>query len=499
MPLKRGSEATLDRADVRDRDACLAVVIQPTSDASEPLEFGMTQGIEEEEIIVGRILRRRLHRTSALFVVGLPWDVSDRVLHAVMDTSAHDEKVIQICWELTDGDGSTGHAKLMGVGCIVTISGRLGASLKGEACIFTMIPPRLERAPGRDPFFLNRVLCAMVAGDIPRLQAERAMGCRDGLDDFQSLCDLCVGESNWNYVSKELKSRLVRLSRLLANLPCVKRKSWCKRHKLSALDHTCIQAHAEARTRAPIIDSSARCEGVNLNLDSASDARIDFMNAKKGPQIGFLLHIMSRYLELSDGKVADVVDVVDVGGGRGDLALNIAMKFGNSVQVTVVEPNECASQAGRKLCVKYSLSNISFKACGIEDFDWDSLSHSKKLVCSLHACGGLSDYVTNAALLREIPFLVVTCCFRSNNYLRQLNPIDKTVGADFERLCKLSESPEEAVSQAAMHSVNSLRIAALDAHSKMGIVRFPIKWSPRNQILCSRHFLQIFGPADAED
>ena len=334
----------------------------------------------------------------------------------------------------------------------------------------------------------------MTAGTIPRGQAETALGCSDGLDDFNSLCGLCVGEINWINVSRELKSRLVRISRLLSNLPPVKRKSFCRRQRLSTLDYSCMRKYAGIRERSPIVDCSSRARDVLLNLDDASDARIDFMKSKKGPQVGFLLHLISCYLSAIGTRAPDVIDIVDVGGGRGDLALNIATKFGSIVHVTVIEPNENASKAGRSLAIKYSLSNISFVACGIEEFEWRSLSNSKKLICSLHACGGLSDHVMSAAFSRNIPFIVVTCCFRSNNYLRLFKPIDKILGPDFERLCKLAESTVESVSQTAMHSVNSLRISAFDACKSVGIIRFPIEWSPRNQVLCSHNFLHFCLP-----
>jgi len=138
--------------------------------------------------------------------------------------------------------------------------------------------------------------------------------------------------------------------------------------------------------------------------------------------------------------------LIDIGGGRGDLALavaaNLAQQFSDNnndddaagvrshVHVTVLDVNQSSLKAAEDRAKAASLSgNMSFICQDITDRGQtlQKLDCSKygncDLVFGLHCCGGLAEAAVDLALYLRSNFYVSTCCFRSHQHLAVLSRI----------------------------------------------------------------------------
>ena len=162
------------------------------------------------------------------------------------------------------------------------------------------------------------------------------------------------------------------------------------------------------------------------------------------------------------------LSILDVGGGRGDLALCVAAAM-PAASVTVVDTNLASLGDGAARAAKGRLGNIEF-VCA----DAASLGPRLRpdLVIGLHACGGLTDTILRLATVPKegggFPsFLVVPCCFNKHPALRSAL-CDWTAhgglsGAEVAALCRLAESKERGTSRRAMVLINTLRMCAVQA------------------------------------
>ena len=182
----------------------------------------------------------------------------------------------------------------------------------------------------------------------------------------------------------------------------------------------------------------------------------------------------------SSSGSGSIVHLVDVGGGRGDLALVCCLALGAGVKITVVDNNAPSLAAGRERAAALGLatSTISFvegsvlgllsnattasSTAGIaanavaaeegtttktteeeaavvakeegsshinKKIGADSLSspplcvEPADIVFGLHCCGGLSEAALSLAIAQRASFAICTCCFRSHPSLALLtNP-----------------------------------------------------------------------------
>lgn len=178
----------------------------------------------------------------------------------------------------------------------------------------------------------------------------------------------------------------------------------------------------------------------------------------------------------SSDSGSDVVHLVDVGGGRGDLALVCCLALGAGVKITVLDNNAPSLEAGRQRAAALGLadSTISFvegsvlsllmngtatdtptnttaaeKAAATNDVqetaaaateEEESSQNSDDLkvapssrpassslsvkpadvVFGLHCCGGLSEAALSLAIAQRASFAICTCCFRSHPSLALL-------------------------------------------------------------------------------
>lgn len=173
------------------------------------------------------------------------------------------------------------------------------------------------------------------------------------------------------------------------------------------------------------------------------------MHGRKQPQIRWLVQKMRT--------MGSFTHVLDIGGGRGDLAVLIALSFPHA-QVTVIDANMSSLQQGRAYAKTMGDSvygRIRF-VCGrltpgfqIQDgtllTDDDQLDHQTMDTCdtggnsnvptaaatasiaavvetpvdfvvALHACGGLSDLALHYAAEHGFKFLVCPCCYLKTPY-----------------------------------------------------------------------------------
>lgn len=134
--------------------------------------------------------------------------------------------------------------------------------------------------------------------------------------------------------------------------------------------------------------------------------------------------------------------VVDIGGGRGDLAVNLARLL-PAVKVHVVEINtpsladaeQAATRLGpsvrsrctfreedvTKLFSSPSLLMPADSGKAVEDAGGTvAEAESKVVLVGLHACGGLTDAILALARRHHVAFLCCPCCFLKHKHLRGL-------------------------------------------------------------------------------
>ena len=209
---------------------------------------------------------------------------------------------------------------------------------------------------------------------------------------------------------------------------------------------------SEHDTSAPALPLDPR-----LNLpDPTDERRVRYVEQHKQPQIKWMVQRILALLEglqsLQDPKQSKVFHLVDVGGGRGDLAHALAALCGPTtandslarklnpqnlqVSITVLDNNESSLKAGQERAASAGLTNVSFilydlshamsnqepPRADIVTTPSSELSVTNvDLVYGLHCCGGLAEAAVELALLHHAPFVVSTCCFRSNLHLATLS------------------------------------------------------------------------------
>ncbi|QDZ22238.1 putative methyltransferase [Chloropicon primus] len=226
-----------------------------------------------------------------------------------------------------------------------------------------------------------------------------------------------------------------------------------------------------------------------------------YMREKKWPQILWIASQVERMLgglrspEGGGSSRAAPVRIADVGAGRGDLSLALALKF-RDCQFVVIDVNESSLNQGKALAARLKIKNVTFLLQDVkcisrfnEDFD---------LFIGLHACGGLTDAILEQVSLQRSPasFLICTCCFGKNKDLRPeaFAPAFGRHGEEgCERtLCRLADCQEHDLSSKAMHAVNAGRLRVLEglvgsAALACTLKAFPRRWSSKNMVLCGEH------------
>jgi len=234
------------------------------------------------------------------------------------------------------------------------------------------------------------------------------------------------------------------------------------------------------------------------------------MHGRKQPQI--------RWLVKKLATMGFFAHVLDIGGGRGDLAVLIAQTFPHAL-VTVVDANvsslrqgkafakRCGEEVYRRIrfvCARFE-ANFSFEgvhilsdadlqepeqehSCTIEKTEQSIHTTSTEIastgaalvpavdvVVALHTCGGLSDLALHYAATKQCRFLVCPCCYLKTPYCMPTSASAPIVPLTMESaaseieyterlaLLRLAESDNRACSSRASLVINSQRLNALES------------------------------------
>jgi hypothetical protein len=174
--------------------------------------------------------------------------------------------------------------------------------------------------------------------------------------------------------------------------------------------------------------------------------------------------------------------VLDVGGGRGDLAVQIALEF-KDTRVIAVDCNKSSVDAGK----------VYARQCGVEDRiefvemnfsqyveEYDASTDKIDCVVALHACGDLSDMALSLAHSIGTSFIICPCCY-PKRYLAPFVPYwhQHCTEDEVDSLTRLVELDDRReVSRRAMIVINSMRRSAFDENVRLE--EFECKISRRN-------------------
>eukprot|EP01032_Pedospumella_encystans_P010273 gene10273-12025_t len=270
-----------------------------------------------------------------------------------------------------------------------------------------------------------------------------ALGCTEL--QFEELRALVTGGAT---KAKQLKQAIAKHSRIMVGKPS--RRSRQREHRVSKPDLDILDKLessdnddilCESRNPAGESDSCGNQQLLNLPGDHTAPSsrgpmsRGEYMHGRKQPQIRWLVKKLST--------MGPFMHVLDIGGGRGDLAVLIAQTFPHTL-VTVVDANLSSLRQGkafakrcgeevytriRFVCARFE-ANFSFEGVHIlSDADLDESENSNAMenseqspipqlvssaaalvpmvdvVVALHACGGLSDLAVHYAAIHQSRFL----------------------------------------------------------------------------------------------
>eukprot|EP00934_Nitzschia_sp_Nitz4_P001074 Nitzschia sp. Nitz4//scaffold2_size372955//332373//333647//NITZ4_000471-RA/size372955-processed-gene-0.457-mRNA-1//1//CDS//3329546922//1074//frame0 len=230
---------------------------------------------------------------------------------------------------------------------------------------------------------------------------------------------------------------------------------------------------AEPTESQPIVESA----GWNLP-DTEDDrvlvsgrhklTRLEYLESKKHPQITWMQKRLNHFPR------QPIQHIVDVGGGRGDLAIALAVAF-PATKVTVVDLNQKSLDAGRRFADQCGVADRMDWVC--EDFVSYVIESSGEahppvdMVVALHACGNLSDLALDFAVQKNASFLISPCCYSK---MAQQNAATQ--------LAEVSERPD--MSRRGMHVVNSERFWSLTSRNYHVLLEeYSRTWSSRNMVL----------------
>jgi hypothetical protein len=185
--------------------------------------------------------------------------------------------------------------------------------------------------------------------------------------------------------------------------------------------------------------------------------------------------------------------VLDVGGGRGDLAVQIALEF-REATVIAVDCNRSSIEAGkvyaRQCGVEDRIEFVEMNFSQYADEYATTLQREVDCIVALHACGDLSDMALSLAHSIGCEFIICPCCY-PKRYLAPFVPHWHQYCTEDEidsltRLVELDDHRE--VSRRAMVAINSMRRSAFGDNVRLE--EFDFKISRRNIALVRDSFAQ---------
>jgi len=250
----------------------------------------------------------------------------------------------------------------------------------------------------------------------------------------------------------------------------------------------CQPCHQPTQTNVPVSFDRKKESIVNLphGADDTISAhgkltRSEYLETKKNNQAIWFVERIKQF----DRQPRRFLDV---GGGRGDLAVQIALHFPEAT-VVVVDSNESSILAGKDYAAKCGVEQrIEFCCMNFTDFveEHDAVGCNGSygdvdFVLALHACGDLSDMALSFASSKGCNFIICPCCY-PKRYLAPFVPhwhqfCTKVEVDSLSRLVELDDHRE--VSRRAMLVVNSMRKTAFEAQN-VQLEEFDNKISKRN-------------------
>ena len=193
--------------------------------------------------------------------------------------------------------------------------------------------------------------------------------------------------------------------------------------------------------------------------------------------------------------------ILDVGGGKGYLANQLATELGSEVTIQVIDMAPGAIKNGvmrskrLQLPVQYTVGDAS-QASFHGDID---------IVVALHACGALTDVAMGHAAANNAAFVICPCCFKSNPWLKVVSSytaeqqtrqsVEEWLDVDplqYDLLKYVAEIQGDiSLATEGIHSICALRASAMETHSdhrlEVSIKSFPVAFSSRNFCLVGEH------------
>lgn len=231
---------------------------------------------------------------------------------------------------------------------------------------------------------------------------------------------------------------------------------------------------------------------------------------KKRPQIEWMIQQIQRVLMSHPDFGKRTLQILDIGGGKGLLANNLARSIDN-VHIQVVDVCEGAVANGRKKAERtVRASNSNQSVINFQRADASSASDLEgveaDVVVALHACGHLTDVALAHAVQRRAGFVISPCCFKSNRHLtlptqpgwtslvHEWHGIPENDWAMLKTVAEIQG--DIATSSIGMKIICGLRAASVEQKldtngtmkqreggGKVEILAFPIEYSTRNLVL----------------
>jgi 16S rRNA G966 N2-methylase RsmD len=234
--------------------------------------------------------------------------------------------------------------------------------------------------------------------------------------------------------------------------------------------------------------------GMLMNRAERRGDRVDYILSKKLPQVRWMTQRV-RQLHNNNGESSPPKHIVDVGGGRGDLATALALAFPTTL-VTVIDKNQSSLNAAQEYARQLNChGRMQFIHADMVDFVQNDDNNDDDengtggatitqrmiqkdgqppvdLVVALHACGDLSDLALAFADKVNAAFVICPCCYTKRYNSPQFTPpwtkycaapttpstkdnYCHTLG----RLAELNDRPQE--SRLAMKLINSMRLQSM--------------------------------------
>jgi len=243
----------------------------------------------------------------------------------------------------------------------------------------------------------------------------------------------------------------------------------------------------------------------SLNLPDPTDTRrTSYIDERKRPQVLWMVDLICHLLHADDADDGRTLHLIDVGGGRGDLAIAVAACLAaqhRTAHVTVLDVNASSLSAGRERAAAAGLHGaMSFELLDVTERERvrDMFAGRRSaLVFGLHCCGGLAEAAVDTAAALGCGFAVSTCCFRSNGGLAVLSELADASEPpghvrDRDRAASLAVLVGATGQHRGIRVLNAMRLAAARnkwlAYGHKGVLRtwqesFPVKFSVQNRVM----------------